>query len=62
MLREADSRGWDRFHAVGYSGGGAVALVLAARHPDRLASLALIEPAWAGAWDRSAEEQAFWEE
>src|SRR6266550_2028870 len=62
VLREADERGWDRFHLVGYSGGGAAALAFAARHPERLSSLALLEPAWAGRWDLSPAEQAFWRE
>jgi pimeloyl-ACP methyl ester carboxylesterase len=60
VLREADARGWERFHLVGYSGGGAAALALAAAHPERLASLALLEPAWAGAWDLSPAETAAW--
>ncbi|MGH3028645.1 MAG: alpha/beta fold hydrolase, partial [Gaiellaceae bacterium] len=29
VRREADGRGWDRFHLVGYSGGGAAALAFA---------------------------------
>jgi pimeloyl-ACP methyl ester carboxylesterase len=62
VLREAEARGWDRFHLVGYSGGGAVALAVAARRPERLASLALLEPAWAGRWDLSSGEQALWTE
>jgi pimeloyl-ACP methyl ester carboxylesterase len=33
---------------VGYSGGGAAALACAAAHGERLRSLALLEPAWAG--------------
>jgi pimeloyl-ACP methyl ester carboxylesterase len=60
VLREADRRDWQRFHLVGYSGGGAAALAVAARHPGRLWSLALLEPAWAGRWDLSAEERAVW--
>jgi pimeloyl-ACP methyl ester carboxylesterase len=60
VLREADTRGWERFHLVGYSGGGAAALGFAAAHADRLASLALLEPAWAGTWDLSPAEQAVW--
>jgi pimeloyl-ACP methyl ester carboxylesterase len=60
VLREADARGWDRFHLVGYSGGGAASLALAASRPERLASLALLEPAWAGQWDQSAAEKALW--
>lgn len=53
VLREADARGWGRFHLAGYSAGGAAALAFAAAEPERLASLALLEPAWAGNWDRS---------
>ncbi|WP_042379868.1 alpha/beta fold hydrolase [Streptacidiphilus melanogenes] len=60
VLREADARGWDTFHLVGYSGGGAAALAFAQRHPERLASLALLEPAWAGSWDWSPEHTALW--
>jgi pimeloyl-ACP methyl ester carboxylesterase len=62
VLREADVRVWERFHLVGYSGGGAAALALAAARPERLASLALLEPAWAGSWDLSPAEQAVWRE
>jgi pimeloyl-ACP methyl ester carboxylesterase len=60
ILREADARGWERFHLVGYSGGGAASLAFAAAAPDRLASLALLEPAWAGTWDRSPTEKVAW--
>jgi pimeloyl-ACP methyl ester carboxylesterase len=56
-MRVADTRGWERFHLVGYSGGGAAALAAAARHPHRLLSLALLEPAWAGNGDLSEAEQ-----
>jgi pimeloyl-ACP methyl ester carboxylesterase len=62
VLRDADVRGWQRFHLVGYSGGGAAALAFAARHPERLARLAHLEPAWAGCWDLSPAEQALWRE
>jgi pimeloyl-ACP methyl ester carboxylesterase len=62
VLRDADTRDWERFHLLGYSGGGAAALACAAHHPDRLLSLALLEPAWAGRWDRSPAEQAVWDE
>lgn len=58
VLREADARGWERFHLAGYSAGGATALAAAARHPGRLLSLALLEPAWAGDWDLSEAERA----
>ena len=60
VLREADARGWSSFHLVGYSGGAAVALACAARHPARLLSLGLLEPAWAGGWDWSPEHERLW--
>jgi pimeloyl-ACP methyl ester carboxylesterase len=63
VLAAADERGWDRFHLVGFSGGGSVALALAAGHAERLWSLALLEPAWAGNWDdASVEHRALWPE
>src|SRR6266480_5332947 len=62
VLREADTRGWEQVHLVGYSGGGAAALAVAARHPERLSSLAVLEPAWAGNWDLSPAERALWPE
>ena len=60
VLREADALGWERFHLVGYSAGGAASLAFAAARPERLASLALLEPAWAGKWDLSPAEKARW--
>jgi len=57
VLRAADAAGWERFHLVGYSGGGAVAAVTAATEPGRLASLALLEPAWTGTEGLSAAEE-----
>jgi pimeloyl-ACP methyl ester carboxylesterase len=62
VLREADVRGWESFHLAGYSGGGAAALAFAARHPARLLSLSLLEPAWAGTWDWSPAHTRMWEE
>ena len=62
VQRAADELGWRRFHVVGYSGGGAAALAVAARYPERLSSLALLEPAWAGRWDLSPAERALWRE
>jgi pimeloyl-ACP methyl ester carboxylesterase len=44
---------------VGYSGGGASSLAFAAQHGERLLSLALLEPAWAGN-DRTEAEDALW--
>jgi pimeloyl-ACP methyl ester carboxylesterase len=57
---EADRRGWDRFHLVGYSAGGSAALAFAAYDPTRFLSLALLEPAWAGSWDWSPEHRKLW--
>ena len=57
ILREADAHGFERFHLVGYSGGGASSLAFTALHGDRLLSWALLEAAWAGN-DRTAEEEA----
>jgi pimeloyl-ACP methyl ester carboxylesterase len=57
VLREASSQGFDRFHLVGYSAGGASAVAFAAQHGERLLSLALLEPAWAGN-DRTPPEDA----
>jgi pimeloyl-ACP methyl ester carboxylesterase len=56
ILREAESAGFERFHLVGYSGGGAISVAFAARFPDRLLSLALLEPPWIGNERRSEPE------
>ena len=60
IARAADEQGFGRFHLVGYSGGGAAALAFAAERGDRLLSLALLEPAWAGN-ERTPEEDALYE-
>lgn len=60
VLRDAEARGWETFHLAGYSGGGAAALAFAATHPQRLLSLALLEPAWAGSWDWSPVHAELW--
>jgi pimeloyl-ACP methyl ester carboxylesterase len=57
ILRTADRHGFARFHLVGYSAGGAASLACTAGHGERILSLALLEPAWAGP-DVSPEEQA----
>ena len=60
--RVANEVGFDRFHLVGYSGGGASSLAFTLRHPERLRSLALLEPAFAG-WQRMThDERAHFEE
>ena len=56
VLREADAHSFGRFHLVGYSGGGAASLAFTSAHSDRLLSLALLEPAWAGN-DRTPQEE-----
>ena len=48
ITRLADEARFDRFHLVGYSGGGASSLAFIARHPDRVLSLSVLEPAFAG--------------
>lgn len=62
IQRTADTAGFDRFHLVGYSGGGAASLAFAAEHPERVATLALIEPAWMGNDGLSPEERVVWHE
>ncbi|HEX4563776.1 MAG TPA: alpha/beta hydrolase [Solirubrobacteraceae bacterium] len=62
VLRSARDAAFDRFHLVGYSGGGASSLAFAARCPERLLSLSLIEPAWLGNEGLSPEERAVREE
>ncbi|MDP9302659.1 MAG: alpha/beta hydrolase [Actinomycetota bacterium] len=56
--RDADAAGFERFHLVGYSAGGASSLAYALARPDRLLSLTLAEPAWAGVEGRTPEEAA----
>lgn len=60
VVRAADAAGFDRFHLVGYSAGGASSLLFAARHPERLLSLGLMEPAWAGNEGLDPAEEAAW--
>ncbi|MCA1823207.1 MAG: alpha/beta hydrolase, partial [Frankia sp.] len=60
VARVADEAGFDRFHLVGYSAGGAVAVMFATMQPERLLSLTLNEPAWAGNVGMSAAETAVW--
>lgn len=56
ISRVADEAGFERFHLVGYSGGGAASLAYTFEHPERLVSLALLEPAFAG-WQRMTPEE-----
>lgn len=45
LARFADGLALERFHLLGYSGGGFVSLAFAGTYPERLLSLALFEPA-----------------
>jgi pimeloyl-ACP methyl ester carboxylesterase len=62
ILQAAEASGFERFHLVGYSGGGASSLAFAAKHSERLRSLALLEPAWAGNEGLDPAEEAVWRE
>lgn len=55
----ADAAGFERFHLVGYSAGGASSLAFCAAHPDRLLSLTINEPGWIGTRGRSPIEAEF---
>jgi pimeloyl-ACP methyl ester carboxylesterase len=55
--RAAAQAGFDRFHLVGYSAGGAAALRFATLRPERLLSLTLLEAAWAGNEQRTPAER-----
>lgn len=61
LLRWADEAGFETFHAVGYSAGGAAVLAALVEVPERLRSLALLEPAWAGRVGMSDAEAAVWD-
>jgi pimeloyl-ACP methyl ester carboxylesterase len=45
VIATADALGWDRFTLHGNSMGGLVALLIAARHPERVSGLVLVSPA-----------------
>lgn len=55
----ADDAGFDRFHLVGYSAGGASSLAFCAAHPERLLSLTINEPGWIGSKGRGPIESEF---
>jgi len=61
IRRVADEAGFETFHLVGYSAGGASSLAFTSRYPERLRSLALMEPAWAGRDGQSPEEGAVYD-
>jgi pimeloyl-ACP methyl ester carboxylesterase len=55
----ADSNGLDRFHLLGYSGGGFISLAYAGTRPNRLLSLSLFEPAQIPG-KLTGREESFW--
>ena len=61
LRRAADDTAWDEFHLVGYSGGGGVALAFTAAYPQRVRSLALVEPAVIPSPEWLAQETEFWD-
>lgn len=60
ILGEAERLDAETFHLAGYSGGGAAALAFCAKHPERLRSVTLMEPAWAGREGLSEPEEQLW--
>jgi pimeloyl-ACP methyl ester carboxylesterase len=62
IQRAADTAGLQRFHPVGYSASGASSLAFTSKYPERLISLALIEPAWSGNEGWNADDLADWAE
>jgi pimeloyl-ACP methyl ester carboxylesterase len=57
--RLADAKGLDRFHLVGYSGGGFISLAYSGTRQQRLLSLSLFEPAQIPGELTQEEEQFF---
>ena len=45
LKKASEDAGFQNFHLVGYSGGGAIALAFIATYPQKVESLALFEPA-----------------
>src|SRR5262249_57933545 len=43
ILELAHEQGWDRFHLVGHSFGGALATLVAGLHPEKVSRLVLID-------------------
>jgi pimeloyl-ACP methyl ester carboxylesterase len=62
VLAAAAAAGFERFHLVGYSGGGAISTAFVGRHPERVLSLALLEPAWIGNEGLTDSEREAWSE
>jgi len=67
VVSVADHAGVDRFHLVGESGSGTIAMAFAVAYPDRLRTLCLLAPGvWVGegtwTWKSYALEYGSWEE
>ena len=62
IKRHADAAGFDRFHLVGYSAGGASSIAFCSTYPERLLSLTLNEPAYGGSVGQSDAEASRWRE
>ena len=60
IRRVADEARQESVHLVGFSAGASAALAFAAKYPERVASLALVEPPFIGNKARTPEERAFW--
>lgn len=60
--RVLDEAGKQSSHLVGFSAGASAALAFAAKYPERVESLALVEPPFIGNKARTPEERAFWAE
>jgi pimeloyl-ACP methyl ester carboxylesterase len=58
VCRIADEQGLSSFHLLGYSAGAVVALALMAAHPERVKTLAVIEPPWSGNDTANADAKA----
>jgi pimeloyl-ACP methyl ester carboxylesterase len=50
VIAAVDALGWRRFVVVGHSWGAPTALLLAARHPDRVAAIVCIDGGFARMW------------
>lgn len=58
ILGKVEEAGVERIHLVGFSGGASASLAFAAKYPQRLLSLALVEPPWIGNDGWTAEDRA----
>jgi pimeloyl-ACP methyl ester carboxylesterase len=58
----ANQAGMDKFHIVSYSAGGTVALAYTGTYPERVSSLALIEPAVIPSQEWFADESDYWQQ